>query len=68
MPDVRDEYGDGYGDGRDESEYQKAHGVTNQFIRDIGYSPRRSNSSAYNKGFDKGVKDGWDSGSSNSGK
>jgi len=60
MPSAKDEYEKGYADGRKEAEYQKSHNAIDLFIRNIGYSPMRSNSEAYKEGFKQGVEDGWE--------
>jgi len=58
MPGAKDEYGNGYSDGRREAEYQESHGTVDRFIRDIAYDPMKSDSEAYKGGFRQGVEDG----------
>ena len=58
MPDAKDEYGKGYADGRKEAEYRNSHTAFDLMIRNIGYDPKKSDSTAYKGGFDQGVKDG----------
>jgi len=58
MPNVKDEYEKGYADGRREAEYQNTHSTLDLFIRNLGYSPLKSDSVAYKEGFEKGLEDG----------
>lgn len=58
MPGAKDQYEKGYADGRKEAEYQKSHDFIDQDIRNIGYSPMKSDSEAYKEGFKQGATDG----------